>query len=195
MANINLRPWREELRAEKRQQFVAMLGGAFLLAAGTVFLWDRSVNSAIENQSARNGFIETEIRRVDKKIKEIESLQAKREQLLARMRVIQALQGNRPLIVRLFDEIVNTLPGGVHYTSLTRKADALAIDGTAESNTKVSALLRQLDQSVWLRDPRLAGVKANPRFGEQANDFTLSVTRTSPNEEKIRQETQASGVE
>lgn len=193
MANINLRPWREELRAEKRQEFLAMLGFAFLLAAASVFLWDRAVNAAIANQEARNEFVQKEIKRVDKKIKEIKSLQAKREQLLARMRVIQELQGNRPLIVRLFDEIVNTLPGGVHYGSLTRKGDGLSIKGTAESNTKVSALLRELDKSVWLKNPRLAGVKANPRFGEQANDFTLSVTRTSPNEEKARQEAAEAG--
>lgn len=186
MANINLRPWREELRAEKRQQFLAMLGFAFILAAAAVFLWDRSVNSAIAYQESRNAFVNTEIRRVDKKIKEIKSLQSKRERLLARMRVIQALQGNRPLIVRLFDEIVNTLPGGVHYTSLTRKGDGLSINGTAESNTKVSALLRQLDKSVRLKNPRLAGVKANPRYGEQANDFNLAVVRTSPNEEKAK---------
>lgn len=193
MANINLRPWREELRAEKRQEFLAMLGFAFVLAAASVFLWDRAVNAAIANQESRNAFINGEIKRVDKKIKEIKTLQAKREQLLARMRVIQELQGNRPLIVRLFDEMVSTLPGGVFYSSLTRKGDKLSISGTAESNTKVSALLREFDSSVWLKNPRLAGVKANPRYGEQANNFTLTVTRTSPNEEKARQEAQAGG--
>lgn len=188
MASINLRPWREELRAEKRQEFLAMLGVAFLFAAACVFLWDRSVNGAIANQQARNSFIEGEIRRVDKKIAEIKTLQEKREQLLARMRVIQELQGNRPLIVRLFDEIVNTLPNGVHYKSIGRKGDRISIQGTAESNTKVSALLRKLDESVWMKNPNLAGVKANPRFGEQANDFSLVVTRTSPVEEKPKQE-------
>lgn len=193
MANINLRPWREELRAEKRQQFLAMLGAAFVVAAGAVFIWDRSVNASISNQEERNAFVNGEIRRVDKKIKEIQSLQEKREQLLARMRVIQELQGNRPLIVRLFDDIVKTLPGGVFYKSLTRTKDNIKISGTAESNTKVSALLRNLDKSLWMKGPSLSGVKANPKFGDQANDFTLTVTRTSPNEEKASQETGEDG--
>ncbi len=187
MANINLRPWREELREEKKNQFLAILFGVVILAAGVVFLGDRMINGSIDDQNRRNNFIKSEITKLDKQIAEIKNLRERREQLLARMRVIQALQGNRPIIVRLFDEIVRTLPGGVHYTSLRRSGDIVSIVGTAESNTKVSSLMRKLDASDWFAKPALSGVRANPRAGEQANDFTLTVKRVSPKSEEEKE--------
>ncbi len=187
MANINLRPWREELREEKKNQFLAVLFGVVILAAGVVFLGDRMINGSIDDQNRRNNFIKGEIAKLDKQIAEIKDLRSRREQLLARMRVIQALQGNRPIIVRLFDEVVRTLPGGVYYKSLRRNGDVLSIVGTAESNTKVSSLMRKLDASDWFDKPSLSGVKANPQFGDQANDFTLTVKRVSPKSEEEKE--------
>lgn len=94
--------------------------------------------------------------------------------------MIQGLQGSRPLIVRIFDSLVRTMPEGVYFTSVERKGDVLTIKGTAESNNRVSSLMRQLDASEWLKEPNLTSVQANPEFGDQANDFQLTVKIESP---------------
>lgn len=91
------------------------------------------------------------------------------------MRVIQALQGNRPVIVRLLDQLVRTVPDGVFYTSLKTKANVVSIEGVAESNNRVSSLMRRLDASDWLESPNLDAVQAAPEYGEQATTFKLTV--------------------
>src|SRR5690554_5761095 len=120
MAKINLRPWREELRAEKQKQFVVMILGAVIVAAGLVFLWKSDTDSRIAYQQSRNAYIETATKQLDKQITEIENLKRQRDELLARMQVIQDLQGKRPVIVRVFDELVRTLPDGLFYTDLKK---------------------------------------------------------------------------
>ncbi|MFM7785560.1 MAG: PilN domain-containing protein, partial [Gammaproteobacteria bacterium] len=107
-------------------------------------------------------------------------LQARRNQLIDRMKVIQDLQGTRPVIVRVFDEIVRTLPDGVYYKSIQSAGNKINIVGTAESNNRVSSLMRKLEASDWFANPILKGVKANPGFGEQGNDFELSIDVTMP---------------
>jgi type IV pilus assembly protein PilN len=91
------------------------------------------------------------------------------------MRVIQELQGNRPIIVRVLDQLVRTVPDGVFYTSVAATGPVLAINGVAESNNRVSSLMRRLDASDWLKDPNLDAVRAAPNFGDQANTFDLKV--------------------
>ena len=92
--------------------------------------------------------------------------------------MIQSLQGDRPVIVRLFDELVRTLPDGVHYTNVSYSKGLLSIRGVAKSNSRVSQLMRKLDQSDWFTGPNLSSVKANPSFGERASDFVLTVKVT-----------------
>ena len=92
------------------------------------------------------------------------------------MEVIQALQGNRPIVVRLLDQLVRTLPDGVFYTALNTKDNVVALQGVAESNNHVSRLMRRLDASQWLDDPKLDAVQSAPEYGDQAATFTLSVT-------------------
>jgi type IV pilus assembly protein PilN len=117
---------------------------------------------------------------LDQKIAEIRDLRQKREQLLARMRVIQELQGNRPVIVRVFDQLVRTLSKGVYYESVKMTGHGVALNGTAESNNRISSLMRNLDDSDWFKEPNLKGIKENPLEGAQASDFQLSVNQTSP---------------
>ena len=112
---------------------------------------------------------------LDQEVAEIRDLQRKRNQLVERMRVIQALQGNRPVIVRLLDQLVRTVPDGVFYTSLETKANVVSIEGVAESNNRVSSLMRRLDASDWLENPNLDAVQAAPEYGEQATTFKLTV--------------------
>lgn len=175
MANINLLPWREARRQERKKQFLVGLGATVVGAALAVLLWDVMVNAQIDYQQSRNQHLRTHIALLDQKVAEIRDLQRKRNQLVERMRVIQALQGNRPVIVRLLDQLVRTVPDGVFYTSLETKANVVSIEGVAESNNRVSSLMRRLDASDWLENPSLDAVQAAPEYGEQATTFKLTV--------------------
>lgn len=180
MARINLLPWRELRRERQRKEFLTVL--AAVAAAGVLVaaIGHLVINGQIDNQNARNQYLKTNIAVLDKQVAEIKDLQTRRNQLIDRMKVIQDLQGTRPVIVRIFDEIVRTLPDGVYFRGMERVGEVITIRGTAESNNRVSSLMRRLDASDWFRDPVLKGVKANPGFGEQGNDFDLTVKVSMP---------------
>lgn len=180
MAQINLLPWREERRQAKRKEFLASIALVLALAAGLVLLADRVVNGQIDYQNARNQYLDENIKELDKAVAEIRDLQKRRNQLLDRMRVIQELQGNRPIIVRVLDQLVRTVPDGVFYTRLSTKDKLIGISGIAESNNRVSSLMRRLDGSDWLAKPNLDKVRAEPSFGDQANSFDLTVNVQAP---------------
>ena len=185
MARINLLPWREQQREERKQRFLVAMGAVLALGAGAVFLGDQYLNSAIENQQARNDFVRKEIAVLDARIKEISELKTRRQQLLERMKIIQDLQGNRPIIGRVFDQLVRTLPDGVFFTGLKMTAKSIAIQGAAESNNRVSNLMRNLDASEWLASPNLTEVKAVTAGAvDQANVFQLTVQQTQPGVEE-----------
>ncbi|WP_328184524.1 PilN domain-containing protein [Marinobacter sp. OP 3.4] len=184
MAKINLRPWREELRAEKQKQFVTMLLGAAIVAAGLAFLWKTDMDNRIAYQESRNDYIEAASRKLDSQIKEIEELRKRREELLARMEVIQDLQGKRPVIVRVFDELVRTLPDGLFYTDLTKEEGRLTIAGMAESNSRISSLMRNFESSDWFSNPNLTSVAAAESGRDGYSDFNMSVSQTTPEPEE-----------
>lgn len=184
MARINLLPWREQLREERKQRFLVALGGTLAIAAGLVFLAGQYLDGAIGQQSARNDFIKKEIAVLDERIKAIKELKERRAQLLERMKIIQDLQGNRPVIGHVFDQLVRTLPDGVYFTELTRAEKIISITGAAESNNRVSGLMRNLDASEWLVNPVLTEVKAVTAGAiDQANVFQLTVQQTQPGED------------
>lgn len=175
MAQINLLPWRDERRQELKKEFFVIIAFVLAFAVALVLLADRVVNGQIDHQNARNRYLSEHIAILDKQVAEIRDIQKKRNQLLDRMRVIQDLQGNRPIIVRILDQLVRTVPDGVFYTSLNTKNKAINISGIAESNNRVSSLMRRLDASDWLADPNLDAVRSAPAYGEQATSFKLSV--------------------
>lgn len=186
MARINLLPWREQLREERKQRFLVTLAGVLVVSAGAVFLGDQYLNGAIERQSARNDFVRKEIALLDARIKEIKELKTRRQQLLERMKIIQDLQGNRPIIGRVFDQLVRTLPDGIYFTSVKMQGKSIAIVGAAESNNRVSNLMRNLDGSDWLDAPNLTQVKATTAGAlDQANVFQLTVQQTQPAVEAV----------
>lgn len=180
MANINLLPWREELRAELKKEFFIITAGFAVVAALIVFIWQMALNTAIDNQKERNAYLEKQIAQLNQQVKEIADLRKQKTELVARMNVIQSLQGNRPEIVHIFDEVVRTLPDGVFYNDIVRSGGSLTLRGTAESTNRVSSLMRQLDASEWFANPNLTGVTANKAAGEYANDFQLQVAITPP---------------
>ena len=180
MAQINLLPWREERRQTLKKDFLISVVLVLALGAVLVLLTDRVVNNQIDNQNSRNQYLVKNIKTLDKAVAEIRDLQKRRNQLLDRMRVIAELQGNRPIIVRVLDQLVRTVPDGVFYKKLSTKDKRIGISGVAESNNRVSSLMRRLSASDWLASPNLNNVNADLQFGDQANKFVLSVTILPP---------------
>ncbi|MFJ3482747.1 PilN domain-containing protein [Pseudomonas sp. NPDC090202] len=182
MARINLLPWREQLREERKKRFLLALAGVLVVGIGAILLADQYLSSAISHQNARNQYIKTEIVQLDARIKEISELKTRRKQLLERMKIIQDLQGNRPIIGRIFDQLARTLPDGVYFNEVKMTDKLISISGAAESNNRVSDLLRNLDASDWLEAPSLTEVKANSAAGsvDQSNSFQLTVRQTQP---------------
>lgn len=183
MTKINLLPWREERRQELKRQFFMILAGMVLVGAGAVYLVDMNVKAQIENQNRRNDFITQETSKLDAQIKEISELKKQRESLIERMKVIQDLQGNRPVVVQIFDEIVRTVPDGVFYKKVKSTGDSISISGFAESNNRVSNLMRNLEASALLASPNLSKVKSGEK-DKSTNEFDLTVQRQKPEAEK-----------
>lgn len=183
MANINLLPWREERRQESKREFLVVLGGVAIIGVGLIVLAQMFFSNAISVQESRNAYIQKHIDELNEQVKEIKELERKRNELLDRMDVIQSLQGDRPLIVRIFDELVRTLPDGVFYQSLARGGGKIKLQGVAESNNRISSLMRRLDGSAWFSEPNLSAVRAEPSLGDQASGFTMSVKISKPSSE------------
>jgi type IV pilus assembly protein PilN len=181
MARINLLPWREQRREERKKRFLTALAGVVVAAIGIILLADRYYSSQIDRQTARNAYIQREITVLDGRIKQISELKIRRKQLIERMKIIEDLQGNRPIIGHIFDQLARTLPDGVYFSSVKMIGKNIAIAGTAESNNRVSDLMRNLEASPWLESPTLAEVKAKPTGDvAQTNNFQLSVRQTRP---------------
>ncbi|MCG5501888.1 PilN domain-containing protein [Ectothiorhodospira lacustris] len=183
MSRINLLPWREQRRKEQQKEFTviaALVGLACLVA---IFLAHVQVNNLIQQQQQRNNFLQNEIRLLDLQIAEIQELEATRRALVDRMTIIQELQTSRPLVVRLFDELVNTLPGGTHLTGVTQRDNNLEVTGRAESNARVSAYMRNLEDSPWFAEPVLLVIETREERGVRLSDFRLTVRQASPGTE------------
>ena len=171
MPRINLLPWRAELRQKRKKEFFMALMGAVIVGAALVYLSKLTVQGWTSSQRARNEILKMEITTLDKQIEEIKGLKSQKDRLLARMRVIDQLQRSRPEVVHLFDEIVKAVPEGVNLTDVAQAGQRVELRGVAQSSTRVSALMRNLDGSKWMKDPSLdivesvtAGVDKNSKF-------------------------------
>ncbi|MCP3999863.1 MAG: PilN domain-containing protein [Gammaproteobacteria bacterium] len=176
MPKINLLPWRDELRTQRRNQFYMAMGGAFLFASVVVLIGVFLMNGIIDSQQDRNKFIEQEIVMLDKRIKEILDLEDKKDRLVARMKIIEQLQQSRPGVVHLLEDIARSVPDGVYLSSVKQNGDKLEIKGAAESNTRVSAFMRNIDKSHWLESPdlKVVEVKSDSSKGLRASEFTVN---------------------
>ncbi len=193
MPRINLLPWRAEQRKQRRNQFFWGLAGALGAALVVTLLANWVMSGVIDNQNDRNQILKKEIEALDARIKEIIDLEAKKESLLARMEIIEQLQRSRPEVVHVFDQLVRTLPEGVYLKSVKQTGPKIEIKGAAESNTRVSALMRNIDKSGWLKDPDLEVVEVKaPKSktevsGPRASEFTVIAKQVSAkDEEEVR---------
>jgi len=186
MAKINLLPWREELRKQKTQEFGVLMAG-FALFAGIVFGIAHLYHvSLINYHNTRNDYLDGQIKQLDKKIEEIQRLEREKERLIARMRAIEQLQRNRPLIVRFFDELIAKLPEGVSVLSITQEGENITINGEAQSNARVSSFMRNLEvddgdaKQNWLKDPKLDIIQGKTESGQRISAFKLRFRQVIP---------------
>ncbi|MAA74663.1 MAG: hypothetical protein CMN28_08160 [Salinisphaeraceae bacterium] len=180
MITINLLDWREERREQRKQRFFTVLAAVGLVSAGIVGAGWFGYNSAISGQQARNAYLQDEIKQIDKQIEEIKELERVRDNLITRMRIIEQLQQARTEIVHFFDQAVDTLPEGVHLTSLKQSGKGTTIDGVAESNGRVSTYMVNIDDSDWFADPRLVVIKSKSENRRRYADFTLNFKSVTP---------------
>ena len=192
MANavrINLLPHREEKRQARQRQFVSFAVLLAILALAVVGLVHMVFATRIEDQEARNKLLKTEIAKLDEQIKEIDKLRDQIQQVLARKQVVETLQANRSEAVHLLDQIVRQLPDGVYLKSIKQSGSRIQVVGYAQSNARVSTLMRNVEASPWVTSPELVEIKLVqlPGVGrnappQQANEFTLNfqIRRTTP---------------
>lgn len=178
MPQINLLPWRQLERAKRQKDFGLMAIGALLAAAAVMLFTIWGISSATDRQRERNQLLKSEISELDKQITEILGLEAQKHRLEARMDIIERLQRSRPEVVHVFDQLARTLPDGVYLTSVKETDKKLELKGVAQSSTRVSTLMRNIEASQWLSDPQLQVVETLKQGGA-GSEFTLFATQKS----------------
>jgi type IV pilus assembly protein PilN len=179
MPRINLLPWREQERKERKLAFFVWLGvaavGALLVAGAGYVLF----NSMISAQERRNEQLRAEIKVVDRQIEEINDLETQKQRFISRMQVIDKLQRSRSEEVHLFDEIAKTIPDGTYLTSVKQTGRKLKFEGVAQSSTRVSTLMRNISASQWMKDPELEVVESKAGTGPAGDSFVLDAAQVT----------------
>jgi type IV pilus assembly protein PilN len=172
---VNLLPHREERRKRGRQHFAVLAGltavlGLVVVGAGYLY-----VAGLISTQQDRNAFLKTEIAKLDKEIAEIQKLKDEIAALLARKQIIETLQADRAQTVHLLDQLVRQMPEGVYLRSIRQRGASVALVGYAQSNARVSTLMRNIESSPWLADPKLIEIKASTVNKKRLSEFNLTL--------------------
>lgn len=175
MTRLNLLPWREMRRKEQDRKLISLAVGSGVLMLVIVGFAYWRLEAMIDNQMRRNDFLVKETKRVEEELKEIKELEKRRDDLIARMNVIEQLQQDRTRIVHVFDDLVRKLPEGVYLTSLKQTGANFTISGVAQSNARVSTFMRNLDSSDWFVNPDLDVINVSARGGDRVSQFTLRV--------------------
>jgi type IV pilus assembly protein PilN len=174
MPRINLLPWREQERKIRRREFMVAAGGAVF--ASIIFILGGKLlySSWTDAQNEKNNLLKKEIVKLDAQIADIQDLENRKQRLVARMEIIEKLQRKRPEIVHLFDEIVKTVPDGIYLTAIKQTGNRLEIHGVAQSSTRVSTFMRNIDSSVWMDNPVLQVVESAKDSATGGSNFTLT---------------------
>ncbi len=175
MVRINLLPHREQKRQARQRQFVSLAIGLAILGVAVVGLVHIVIAARIEDQNSRNSLLKTEIAKLDEQIKEIDRLRDQTQALLARKQVVETLQANRTEAVHLLDQLVRQLPDGVYLKSVRQSGAKVTLDGYAQSNARVSTLMRNIESSPWLASPELIEIRSVALDKQKVNEFTLSL--------------------
>ena len=194
MARINLLPWRAERRKQRLQEFYTMLGGAAAGAALICGLIWMVYSSKIDGQNTRNQYLRDQIAIVDKQIEEIAALDKKKERLLRRKQVIEELQSSRAQMVHLFDQLARTIADGTRIKGIRQNGQELSLEGSAQSNARVSTYMRNLDASGWMGQSDLSIIEARNADPGLPYNFSLKVTLKNPNEEADKKAAEAAAA-
>ena len=182
MIRVNLLPHREQKRQARQRQFISMAIGLAVLGVAIVGLGHIVIAAQIENQNRRNTLLKTEIAKLDEQIKEIDKLREQTQALLARKQIVETLQSNRTEAVHLLDQLVRQLPDGLYLKSVRQVGAKVTLTGYAQSNARVSTLMRSIESSPWLTAPELIEIKSVPLDKQKVNEFTLSLQMKRPAE-------------
>ena len=185
MPSINLLPWREAERQKRQRDFGMAMGGAVITAIAVIMLTVVAYSTMISDQNLRNDTLKAEIVELEKSIAEIDGLEQQKERLLARMEIIEELQKSRPEIVHLFDELARQLPEGVYLTGMKQTGARVEIRGVAQSSTRVSALMRQIDASDWLGDPEVERVETKQSGASRQSEFVVYLKQMQSDMEEM----------
>lgn len=175
MIRVNLLPWREERRKARRQQFFAFAGVMAAIAAVIWFMGYGAINGYVSAQEGKNAFLKSEIAALDKEIEEIKRLKEQTDSLLSRKRVIESLQANRTETVHLFNELARQVPEGVYLKTIKQSGDKISLVGYAQSNARVSSLMRNLEGSPVMERPDLVEIKSAAVGNRRLSEFNLNV--------------------
>src|ERR1700721_2596824 len=173
MPRINLLPWREQERKIRRREFTVAACGAIFAAAVFVGGGKLVYSSWTDSQTEKNNLLKKEIVKLDAQIADIQDLETRKQRLVARMEIIERLQRKRPEVVHLFDEMVKTVPDGIYLTQIKQTNRKLEIKGVAQSSTRVSTFMRNIDASTWMDNPVLQVVEAAKDSPNGGSSFTL----------------------
>jgi type IV pilus assembly protein PilN len=174
MPRINLLPWREQERKVRRREFLVAAGGAVIASIVLLGIGKLLYAGWTEAQIEKNNLLKKEIVKLDAQIADIQDLENRKQRLVARMEIIEKLQRKRPEIVHLFDEIVKTVPEGIYLTGIKQTGNKLEIHGIAQSSTRVSTFMRNIDSSVWMDNPVLQVVESAKDSPTGGSNFTLT---------------------
>ncbi len=188
MPNINLLPWREKLKKEREARFGIAAGVGLAVAGLIVLAVHLYMQSLIDYQQSRNSYLEKQIKLMEEKITEIKGLEDKKQRLIDRMNVIQDLEISRPRIVHLFDELVLQVPDGVYFTLMQQKGDRINLEGYAQSDARVSSLMKAIERSEWMKNPTIIEIVrqerkqkgGNKKEGRTVSTFKLQFQQTAP---------------
>jgi len=178
MIRINLLPHRAEKRKRRQIQFISLSVISMILAAVLVGFVHVFIFTRIIYQDRRDGFLKNEIVKLDKQIEELKRLREQTKALMARKEVVENLQSTRSDVVHLLDQMLRIMPDGTNLKSLKQTGNKINITGAAQSNARVSTLMRAIENSPWLDTPGLVEVHASSNGKERTNDFVLNFNLT-----------------
>ncbi len=186
MIRINLLPHREEAKKAKREQFYLLTGLVSVLGAIIVFAIYTLIDGQVTAQASNNDFLKQEIAVLDKQLDQIKRLKEQTQALLSRKQVIENLQRDRGETVYLLGEMVRQVPDGVFLRTLKQDGLKVSLTGYAQSNARVSALMRNIDASPWLESPQLVEVKAGILNGRRINEFSMNFVLTRAKSDDVK---------
>lgn len=182
MIRVNLLPHRAEKRRSRQLQFIILSGISLALGLVVVGFVHAAIATQISSHERRNAYLKQEIAVLDKQIVEIKKLREQTQSLLARKTVVENLQSTRSIVVHLLDEMLRILPDGVYLKSLKQGGSKISIVGYAQSNARVSTLMRAIEDSPWLDSPALVEIHASSTAGARLSEFSLNFNLTKQEE-------------